>query len=67
MQRESRPRSSSPASSARASVPASRASVPGAAKGTGRSAEQPESLTAKMLDYRSWWNLPRERSRKAHG
>lgn len=66
MQRETRPRSSSPNPPARAAGPASLASVPEAVKNAGRSAEQPDSLTAKMLEYRSWWNLPRERSRKAH-
>ncbi|HLP40032.1 MAG TPA: hypothetical protein VK465_00875 [Fibrobacteria bacterium] len=25
-----------------------------------------DSLTAKMQDYRNWWNLPRTRSRKTH-
>lgn len=25
-----------------------------------------ESLTAKMLEYRSWWNLPRSKPGKAH-
>lgn len=25
-----------------------------------------QSLTAKMLEYRSWWNLPRTKPGKAH-
>lgn len=31
-----------------------------------RTAPAGQSLTAKMLEYRSWWNLPRTKPGKAH-
>ena len=29
-------------------------------------AAAPQSFTSKMLDYRSWWNLPGPKARKTH-
>lgn len=31
----------------------------------GSAGQTPDSLTAKMMEYRSWWNLPRSKSRKS--
>lgn len=29
-------------------------------------ATAPQTFTSKMLDYRSWWNLPGPKARKTH-
>lgn len=32
-----------------------------------KAAAAPQTLTSRMLDYRSWWNLPGPKARKTHG
>lgn len=34
-------------------------------KARSSAAPAPPSFTSQMLEYRSWWNLPRSRSRKS--
>ncbi len=65
MQRETR-------SDANPMIPAPRtraqmrsASVPAEKMLPGYAGPSPESLTAKMQEYRSWWNLPRSKSWKS--
>lgn len=42
--------------------------IPRPLRETRKASQSPasDSLTAKMQDYRNWWNLPRTRSRKPH-
>jgi hypothetical protein len=64
--------SSAPGESTAAPIPMGRGELPRsesarqARKPQGSQARAPGSLTARMIDYRSWWNLPAARQGKSH-
>jgi len=65
MRHEPRTRTrNTPFSDAYAQRPGAQDGGPGPKSRSAPSAGQ--SLTAKMMEYRSWWNLPRTKPGKAH-